>query len=125
MKLIKNLNKDIAEFGVYIIQNNKLLFCPNIKTKEDYTHGLYDLHHFIKDQDYQRNKDWYIKNGIKQKLILLPRQMHIHLENPIYALSKKQFFEKYKIKKEELLFNKKEWIDFQVRKELNYDEIRK
>lgn len=125
MKLIKNLNKDIAEFGVYIIQNSKLLFCPNIKTKNDYIHGLYDLHHFIKDQEYQRNKDWYIKNSIKQKLILLPRQMHIHLENPIYALSKKQFFEKYKIKKEELLFNKKDWIDFQVRKELNYDEIRK
>lgn len=119
MKIIKNLNKDIKEFGVYIIKNGYLVLCNEIQSKSDYQHGFYDLHHFIKDSEYQRNKQWYIKHNIKQKLILMSRKMHTHLENPIYMLSDEQFLQRYHIDKSILLFNKKKWIEEQIRKEYN------
>ena len=42
-------------------------------------------------------------------LILIPKIMHQHLENPIYELSDEDFYKKYKIHKYELLFIKDEF----------------
>jgi len=117
MNVNKTIDEDIKEFGVYGVRNGRIFRLPNIRSKADYTHGLYDLHHYIKAQDYRRNRKWYEKNEIKQKLFLIPRIMHVHLENPMYELPEVVFWEQYGISKKLLLFNKKKWLDEQVRKE--------
>lgn len=117
MNVNKTLDEDIKEFGVYGVRNGRIFPMPNIQSKADYTHGLYDLHHFIKAQEYRRNRKWYEAHGIKQKLFYIRRIMHIHLESPMYELPEVKFWEVYGIPKSRLLFNKKKWIDEQVRKE--------
>ena len=44
----------------------------------------------------------------------MPREMHVHLENPVYNLTDEKFFKKYHIPKGDLLFNKKKWIEKEV-----------
>lgn len=117
MNVNNNLDEDIKEFGVLIFQHGRLRPCPEITSKNDYVHGLYDLHHFIKAQDFKRNRKWYENNGIRQVLILLPRKVHTHLESPIYGLTEEKFWQVYKIRKTDLLFNKKKWIQEQVEQE--------
>lgn len=108
------LNEDIKEFPVFKVVGNRLVPAPEITCVNDYRHGKMDLHHYIKAQSYRHNREWYEKNGIKQKLILMPREMHVHLENPIYNLTHLSFFIRYHIPKDVLLFNKKKWIEKQV-----------
>lgn len=116
MNVNKTLDEDIKEFGVWKLYKGRLAPAPEIQTKDDYTHWAMDLHHYIKAQSYKRNRLWYIQNGIKQKLILMPRCMHVHLENPVYNLSEEKFYNLYHIHKDMLLFNKRKWIDEEVRK---------
>lgn len=108
------LNEDIKEFPVFKVVGNRLVPAPEITCVNDYIHGKMDLHHYIKAQSYRHNREWYEKNGIKQKLILMPREMHVHLENPIYNLTHLSFFIRYHIPKDVLLFNKKKWIEKEV-----------
>ena len=110
----KTMNEDIQEFGVVEVYYNRLRPRPDIQSIYDYNHFWYNLHHYIKAQDYKRNREWYECNGIKQVLILMRRQMHEHLENPIYELPEDVFFKKYHISKDKLLFNKKKWIEKEV-----------
>ena len=112
----KSMNDDIKEFGVWKLYYNRLIPAPEIQSIYDYQHGFFDLHHFIKAQDFRRNREWYEISGITQKLILLPRIIHEHLENPIYALDDTKFFLKYHIKKDLLLFNKRNYIHQEVMK---------
>ena len=116
----KSMNEDIQEFGVIEVYFNRLRPRPDIQSIYDYDHFWYNLHHYIKAQDYKRNREWYERNGIKQVLILMRRQMHEHLENPIYELPEDVFFKKYHISKDKLLFNKKKWIEKEV---INAKEI--
>ena len=113
----KTMNEDIQEFGVVEVYFNRLRPRPDIQSIYDYGHFWYNLHHYIKAQDYKRNREWYQRNGIKQVLILMRRQMHEHLENPIYELPEDVFFKKYHISKDKLLFNKKKWIEKEVKEE--------
>lgn len=117
MSVNKTLNEDIKEFPVYKVVNNRIVPAPEIKSINDYVHWANDLHHYIKATSYKHNRKWYEDNGIQQKLILMTRAMHVHLENPVYNLTDKKFFERYHINKEELLFNKKKWIDKQLRRQ--------
>ena len=110
----KTMNEDIQEFGVVEVYFNRLRPRPDIQSIYDYDHFWYNLHHYIKAQDYKRNREWYQRNGIKQKLILMSREMHVHLENPIYNLTDEKFFRRYHISKDDLLFNKKKWIEKEV-----------
>ena len=116
----KSMNEDIQEFGVVEVYFNRLRPRPDIQSIYDYDHFWYNLHHYIKAQDYKRNREWYERNGIKQVLILMRRQMHEHLEYPIYELPEDVFFKKYHISKDKLLFNKKKWIEKEV---INAKEI--
>jgi len=112
MKIEKDLNKDINDFGVFKIVGGELVPAPEITCKEDYEHGIFGLtiHHFIKDTHYKKNQYWYEENGIDQKLILMDWAMHEHLESPVYGLTPEKFYEVYGIEKDKLLFNKKAWI---------------
>ena len=73
-----------------------------ITSTDSYNHFVYQLHHFIKKQSYERNKKWYKEKGIEQKLILLPTQCHIDLHNCI-----SNFKEKWGIPRKELLYDAK------------------
>ena len=112
--VFKDMNADIKAFKVFGIKNYQLVELPEIVDIHSYNHQYMQLHHFIKAQSYKRNKEWYEENGVQQKLILMPAIMHEHLENPIFSLSDKDFFNKYKIERKKLLFNKKQWIKEQV-----------
>ena len=102
------MNEDIAKYGVYGLTHRGELVRVPIYSTDDYNHYSHQLHHFIKQQDYKRNREWFDERGIKQKLILLPVQMHeeVHyqgIKNP----TNKEFKEKYKISRYDLVFNRR------------------
>lgn len=119
MYVNKSMNEDIKEFGVVELYYNQLRPRPDIQSIYDYNHYKFDLHHFIKAQSYKRNREWYETNGIQEILILLPKIIHEHLESPIYGLDEELFFKKYHIRKDKLLFNKKNWIKNEVERRQN------
>lgn len=110
MYVNKSMNEDIKEFGVWELYYNTLRPRPDIQSIHDYSHYRFDLHHFIKAQDYKRNREWYELNGIHEKLILLPKIIHQHVEYPDYMMDDIEFYRVYHIKKDLLLFNKRKWL---------------
>ena len=95
-------NKEIKKFnGVYRVQYKMLVKDPYIQTVNDYNHAIYDLRHYIVFQSYSKNEDWYKDRGINQKLILLPKDVHILLHTCTDKFEYKGF------KWNELLFCKK------------------
>lgn len=74
-----------------------------------YDHYSFELHHVIKFGHWEHNKSRYLKEGLKMCLILLPKVMHQHLENPEFELSDDDFYRKYLIHKHELLFIKSKY----------------
>lgn len=114
----KTMNDDIKAFEVFGIKGGRLVRLPEIVDIHSYNHQYMQLHHFIKAQSYKRNEKWYKENGIRQKLILMPAIMHEQLESPIFGLTDKDFFNKYRIERKKLLFNKKEWIREQTERRI-------
>lgn len=112
-----SMDADIKEFGVIELYYNVLRPRSDIQSIHDYDHYSKDLHHYIKAQDYKRNREWYEFHGIREKLILLPKIIHQHLEYPDYMLDDDAFYKKYHIKKDLLLFNKRKWITQQLKGE--------
>lgn len=115
----EDMNADIKAFKVYRVGYNRLIRLHNIKDINSYNHQVFQLHHFIKAQEYKRNMKWYIDNLIEEKLILMPIIMHEHLESPIYGLSDADFYRKYKISKNLLLFSKEKWLVENVKEKEN------
>lgn len=115
MYINKSMNEDIIEFGVWELYYNILRPRPDIQSIHDYNHSRFDLHHFIKAQEYKRNREWFEMHGIQEKLILLPKKIHQHLEYPDYMMEEMEFFRTYHIRKELLLFNKRKWLLQQIK----------
>ena len=107
------MNEDIALYGVYGLTHRGELVRVPIFSTDDYNHYTHHLHHYIKQQDFKKNKTWFNERGIKQKLILLPVWVHLIIhDNPDGArLTDKQFYERFKTHKWELLFNRKKWCE--------------
>lgn len=106
------LNKQIAEFGVYLIFCGKLVKSCNIINTKSYNHFFDEIHHFIKEQQYYRYPERY--KG-KQKLILLPKQLHADLHS---AMSDARFYEKWKVERDLLLYRRrKSFCNFFIGKE--------
>ena len=110
MFINKSMNEDIKEFGVWELYYNRLRPRPDIQSIYDYNHYCFDLHHYIKAQQYKRNREWFEIRGIKEKLILLPKIIHQHLEYPDFMMDDENFYRVYRIKKEMLLFDKRKWL---------------
>lgn len=103
------MNDDIEELGVWgLTHNGKLVRVPVFST-DDYNHQTHQIHHFIKQQEYKRRKDWFKFKGIKQKLILLPVWLHkaVHNDPAGPAITDEEFFKLFNISRWELLFNRK------------------
>lgn len=101
------MQEDINRFQIYGLSDGQLIPLSIANVKQ-YNHFTHNLHHFIKKGDYARNQKWYDERGIKQKLILLPIYLHeqVHLQ-AVKNLTDKEFKDKYKISRWELLFNRR------------------
>lgn len=65
-------------------------------------------HHYIKQQQYDKNPQWFIDNGIEQKEMPLWFSVHQDIHS---AMSAKRFYDKYGVKKSAYLWNRKEWLN--------------
>nr|DAX39355.1 MAG TPA: hypothetical protein [Caudoviricetes sp.] len=102
--------RELKKYQDSIFYVNKLggLVKIHLDSLEDYDHSLYNLHHYIEYQHYERNKNWYEDRGIKQKLILMSITLHEHVHNiGIKTLTDAEFEKKYKISRWKLIFNRK------------------
>jgi len=102
-----NMDDDIKTYGVYDI-NGK--FLKNIKNTKCYNHFTHNLHHYIKNQHYTKNPQWYIERKIKQKLIYLPVKIHSALHS---GMSDERFKELYNIDRWDLMFSRKNYKENQ------------
>ena len=104
----KNMAKEIERYDIYLLNKTGDLIKAFINSLDDYNHNLYELHHYIPYQAYVQNPEWYKERGIKQKLILVSKICHEHIENRgVKVLTDEEFIKRYKISRWELLFNKK------------------
>lgn len=100
------MNDEIKKYPIYLLnKNGQLVRIYSIKSTDDYNHFLLHLHHYIKHQDYEKNKNWYVENGIQQKLILLRIPIHEQLHSiAVKNLSDKTFANQFKIDRKELIY---------------------
>lgn len=110
----KIMNNEIKKYQgrIYYFDTDvkKILPAEWIFSTADYDHFSFELHHVIKFSQYEREKQWFRSRGLEMCLVLIPKVMHQHLENPLYELPDNIFYEKYGIHKYELLFNKKDFV---------------
>jgi len=110
----KDFNKEIKKYPVYYLEErydsagNRL--APGIRkaywvsSVKDYNHYELELHHAVPFTDWEKNAK-NVQGYVSQRLILLPKKMHQHLENPVYRLSKADFERVYKINPDKILFD--------------------
>ena len=96
------MNEDLKKYPVVMLYKGKFHPAQWIQSTEDYNHYIYHLHHFVKQQEWKRNKEKLEAQGIEQKLILMPVQCHLDLHN---CLS--NFEKKWGISRKELLYGAK------------------
>ena len=103
--------EDIKLYPVYFY-DEELQEIYEIENKEDLLDGegkenwnfTRDFHHYIRTQEIRNNPEKYTEEFLNehQKLFLLPRVMHNELHG-----KHSRFFEKYGIRKSDLLFSYK------------------
>ena len=101
--------EEIEKFkdSIYLLNTAGKLVKIHISSLDQYNHSECELHHFIQYQAYVQNPEWYEERGIKQKLILVSKICHEHIENRgIKVLTDEEFYNRYKIRRQELLFQK-------------------
>ena len=76
-----------------------------INSTSDYDHCSFELHHVVPFTDWELNTRNVREKVGSNALILLPKKMHQHLENPIYKLGKEDFERVYKINPDKILFD--------------------
>ena len=99
-----SMNDDIKEFGVVGLTHNGELVPLDVHSTDDYNHLTHQLHHYIKQQEWKRNREWFTVHDIKQKLILLPKHIHELVHN---CMDDEAFEKKFKISRWDLVFNKR------------------
>lgn len=111
----KDMAKELEKYKdqVFCLTKSGKLQKIWLNSLNDYNHSMYELHHFIQYQAYIQNPKWYKSRGIKQKLILVSKICHEHIEDRgIKVLSDEEFYKQYKINRKELLFRRNEKNDF-------------
>ena len=125
LRLIKIMNNEIQKYkgNIYAVVNGKLVKMPFIDSTKDYDHMMFEMHHYVPFTDWELNTK-NVRSKVDQKLILIPKVMHQHLENPIYRLSPEKFEQVYGIKPQLLLFdvNRRGFNEIPVKKETELDE---
>lgn len=113
----KSMNEEIQKYSTriycFIERKDKCgnLLKPLIKptykinSTADYNHFEYELHHIVPFTDWEKNTKNIRKIFKNNALILLPKKMHQHLENPVWKLSKEDFERIYNINPDVILFD--------------------
>jgi len=115
--LKKIMNEEIKKYQgrIYYLDMRSNGLRPSIEPADwifdtsCYDHFSFELHHVIKFTQFEKNKKWFTEQGLNMCLILIPKVLHQHLENPVYELPEEVFYNKYGIHKYELLFDKAEY----------------
>lgn len=103
----KIMADELKRYDTYLLNTKGNLIKIYLTSLNDYDHNRYELHHFIQYQAYVQNPEWYKERGIKQKLILVSKICHEHIENRgIKVLTDDEFYNKYHIKRSELLYRR-------------------
>lgn len=113
----KDMKKELEKYqdSVYLLNTSGKLVKIFLNSLDDYDHNRFELHHFIQYQAYIQEPEWYMKRGIDQKLILVSKVCHEHIENRgIRVLSDEEFERRYKIKRNKLLFNKRQYQESDI-----------
>ncbi|MEI8128004.1 MAG: hypothetical protein WCG95_00170 [bacterium] len=123
----KVMNNEIANFDVFFLHDSgKLEQVFNVLSTTDYNHYEYEAHHFVPYTDWVMNTK-NVQSQTDQRIIIIRKKAHQHLENPEYRLPKDKFIEIYHILPEKLLFdvNKRDGQYLmpykKIRKEPEYD----
>lgn len=99
-----SMNEDIAKHPIFMVNTNGVLKqIYSIKSTDDYNHYVFDLHHFVPQTIRKNNIELYEKIVHLQKLILLPKNVHMTLHNCSDS------FNYYGLKWWQLLFSRKKW----------------
>jgi len=105
----KNMQKEIKKYqgNIYYFDKDSKQILPAewIVNLDSYNHFEYELHHYVPYTDWEHNTKNVREQVNKNRLILLPKVMHQHLENPLYKLSRKDFERVYGIDPINLLFD--------------------
>ncbi len=103
-----SMNEDIKEFGVYGLTHTGNLVNVPVYSTDDYNHNTHQIHHYIKQQEYKREKPVFDRLGIKQKLILLPIYVHEQVHNTaIKNMTDEEFLKRFHISRWDLIFNRR------------------
>lgn len=124
-RLKKIMNEEIKKYKgeIYAFTDGKIIKLPFIDNTNDYNHSTFEMHHYVPFTDWELNTK-NVRSKVDQKLILIPKVMHQHLENPIYRLSPEKFEQVYGIKPQLLLFdvNRRGFNEIPAKKETELDE---
>lgn len=98
---------DLELYPVFVYKNKKLNKVE-LYQLENMQLIDYHKHHFIKQQDYKRNKKWFDSHNIQQKIFLLPANLHEQVHRiAIKNLTDEEFYKEYNIYRNEILFCRK------------------
>ena len=100
-----SMNEDIKRYPCYLFYNKTMQKVDWITSTESYNHYIYNLHHFVRKSIRKNSPDFYSKVEHLQRLILMPAQMNIDLEE----LGDSDFYKKWGMDKNNLVFNRKKW----------------
>ena len=94
------MTEDLKRFPVFELVGSKLIPADYIKSVNDYSHNVFNLHHFIKNSTLRKHPELIEK----QRLILMYSYIHDDLHG---GMEDERFFRIYKIEKKELLYQRK------------------
>lgn len=100
-----SMNDDIRKYPCFMVYNGLVVPALWLENTENYNHYCYDLHHFIRQSVRKNSPDFYKRVEHLQRLILMPKQMNLDLEE----LGAEDFYKKWKVDKDNLVFNRKRW----------------
>lgn len=104
-----SVTSDLGKYPLYGVTPEGLfgeLDINNLPTPQK--QERHHIHHYIKQQDYKRNKEWFDSHGIKQKLFWIPGSMHEQLHfQAVKNMSDEEFEAHYKVSRWNLIFSRK------------------
>lgn len=107
---LKVMNNEISLYPTYLLTNRGRLTEISLCSLCEYNHDRMHLHHYIPYSQYM-DKDkhqWFVNNGIEQKLILMPIPVHEQVHQiAIKNLSDDEFLYRYGISRWDLVYNER------------------
>lgn len=101
----KLMNNELKLYDVFFLHDSgKLEQVFNVLSTADYNHFEYEAHHFVPFTDWVMNTK-NVQSFTNQRIILIRKITHQHLENSEFRLPRDKFVELYHIAPEELLYD--------------------